>query len=342
MEQSHSSSSRRKNIIVTGGAGFIGSHLCDRLVREHNVLCVDNFISGSHENIAHLLINRNFEFIRHDLISPLSLEAFPELERFNISTFGIQEIYNLACPTSVKQFDQFKIQTIEANSLVVKYLLDIAVFYKAKFLQASSSVIYGARREDSSVFQEEMLGLVSTTSPRACYDEGKRFAETTTATYRQVYDLDAKIARIFRTYGPRMKLFDGQMIPDFILNALEGRDLVIYGDETFTTSLVFVDDVVDGLLMFMESPEAGPLNFGSSEDYFLVDVAKKIVEMTASRARVVFEPPLLFMTNLGLPDIRLAKEKLDWVPVIRLEEGLLKTIDYVKANKALIKKQYGR
>lgn len=327
---------------MTGGAGFIGSHLCDRLVRNQNVLCIDNFTSGSHENIAHLLTNRNFEFIRHELTTPLSLEDFPELERFNISTFGIQEIYNLACPTSVKQFDQFKIQTIEANSLVVKYLLDVTVLYKAKFLQASSSVIYGARREGTPSFQEEMLGIVSTTNPRACYDEGKRFSETITSTYRQVHDLDTKIARIFRTYGPRMKLFDGQMIPDFILNALEGKDLVIYGDETFTTSLVFVDDVVDGLLAFMESPEAGPLNLGSSEDYLLVDVAKKIIEITASRARIVFDSPLLFMTSLGIPDIRLAKERLNWMPVTRLEEGLSKTIDYVQANKALIKKRYGK
>lgn len=330
----------KKNILVTGGAGFIGSHLCEKLVNEHNVICVDNFISSTQDNISHLFTNAHFEFIRHDVSKPFELERFPELERFNIPTLGVQEIYHLSCPTSPKDFDKYKIQTLEANSIGMKHMLDVAVRYRAKFLQASSAVVYGSRSDDNVYFKEDEQGYVNTLSPRACYDEGKRFAETMVATYRQVYDIDAKIARIFRTFGPRMRLFDGQMIPDFIVNALDNRDLVIYGDKSFRTSLTYVDDIVDGLIKLMNSAEASLINFGSGEDYKLVSVAEKIIEMIASKSKIVFEEPLQFMTNLGLPDISLAKELLDWIPVTRLEDGLEKTIEYTKANKALISEQY--
>ncbi len=332
--------STAKNIIVTGGAGFIGSRLCEQVLKEHNVICIDNFVSGDQDNISHLLTHPNFEFLKHDVSFPIDLESFPELDRFNIPTLGIQQIYHLACPTSPKEFDQYKIQTLEANSLAMKYMLDIAVKYRSQFLFTSSSVVYGPRDDDDHFFKEDEWGAVNQVSPRACYDEGKRFAETMSSTYRQVFDIDVKIARIFRTYGPRLRLFDGQMIPDFIVNALDGKDLVLYGGEDFTTSLTYVDDVVDGVLSFMNSTEAGPINFGSNEDVKLVDVAKKIIQMTGSTSKIVFEEALLFMSNLGLPNIELAKETLGWIPVTRLEDGLQKTIDYAKANKALIKKQY--
>jgi UDP-glucuronate decarboxylase len=333
-------SPERKNILVTGGAGFLGSHVCERLVSEHNVICVDNFASSDQDNISHLLTNPNFEFIKADICVPLDLESFPELDRFNIPTLGLQEIYHFACPTSPKQFDQYKIQTLEANSLGMKTVLDMAVKYRAKFLHASSSVVYGPRPNDGSLFKETDWGTVNPVSPRSCYDEGKRFSESIVATYRQVFDLDAKIVRIFRSYGPRLRLFDGQMIPDFIVDALENRPLTIYGEESFTTSLIYVDDVVDAILKMMNAPEAGPMNIGSNEDMLLTDVAQKIIHMTGSQSKIIFEAPLLFMTNLGLPDIELAKETLGWLPVTRLEEGLQKTIDYTKANKALIHKQY--
>ena len=330
----------RKNILVTGGAGFLGSHLCERLVQENNVMCLDTFISSSQDNISHLLTNPNFEFIKQDISLPLELESFPELERFNIRTLGLQQIYHFACPTSPKEFDKYKVQTLMANCLGVKNMLDVAVRYKAQFLHASSSVVYGARSDRNTPFRENDVGVVDILSPRACYDEGKRFAETAVATYSEAYGLDTKIARIFRTYGPRLRLFDGQMIPDFIVNALDGKDLEIFGDESFTTSLTYVDDAVDAVMKMMDSSEAGPINIGSMDDYKLVDVADKIIEMTQSKSKITFKPALLFMSNLGVPDITLAKNQLGWIPITRLEEGLQKTIDYAKANKALIKKEY--
>ncbi len=330
----------RKNIIITGGAGFIGSHLCERLIAENNIICIDNFISGNQDNIAHLLTNPNFEFINHDISQPIDLESFPELERFNIRSLSVQQIYNLACPTSPKEFEKYKQETLDANSLGVKNMLDLAVQYRTQFLQASSSVIYGPRDMRQDYFNEKHEGKVLTISPRACYDEGKRFAETSVATYQQTKNLDAKIARIFRTYGPRMRLFDGQMIPDFIVAALDNKDLVIYGDESFRTSLVYVDDVVDALIRLMSSDLAEPVNIGGIDDYNITDVAKKIIELTDSKSRIEYQDSLLFMTDLGLPDISLAKERLQWVPITRLEEGLQKAIDYAKANKSVIQKQY--
>lgn len=326
----------RKNIVVLGGAGFIGSHLCDDLVKKHNVICIDNFVSGSQFNINHLLPNPNFVFVRNDLYSPINLENLPELAKFSLNVAGVQEVYNLACPTSAKEFDKYKIDTLVSNSYLMKNSLDLAVKYRAKYLFTSSAVVYGPRKEGRETFLESYYGEVNFMSPRACYDEGKRFAESMVATYRDVYDLDTKIARIFRTYGPRMKLFDGQMIPDFIVNALDNKDLVIYGDKTFSTVLVYVSEVVDGLIRLMESDLREPVNIGGTDDYKIVEVANKIIEMMGSKSKIVFVDPLLFMTPLGLPDISLAKEKLGWFPVVLLKEGLQRTIDYTKANKILI------
>lgn len=327
----------KKNILVTGGAGFIGSFLCEKLLKDARVICVDNFVTSQESNIDLLLKNSDFEFIRHDFNIPFDPEAFPELARFKIKFQGIQEIYHLACPTSPKKFDQYRMQTLYANSLAMKNALDLAVRYRAKLLQASASVVYGPRPADNHPYHEDDFGTVNMLSPRSCYDEGKRYAETMCETYRQVHGIEVKIARIFRTYGPRMALFDGQMIPDFITNALDGKDLVIYGDETFKTALVYVADIVDGLIKLMHAPaDIGPVNFGSDLDLQLVDVAQRIIEMTGSTSRVKFEPPLLFMTPLGLPDITKAKEKLGWIPLVQLDEGLKRTIDYTIAHKSLL------
>lgn len=337
LDMSSSPVFEKKNILVTGGAGFIGSFLCEKLLVDARVVCVDNFITSQESNIDHLLKNSDFEFIRHDCTIPFDPEAFPELARFKVKFQGIQEIYHLACPTSPKRFDQYKMQTLYANAIGVKNALDLAVRYHAKFVHASASVIYGPRAADNHPYREEDLGVVNLLSPRACYDEGKRFAETMVETYRQVHALDAKIARVFRTYGPRMPLFDGQMIPDFITHALDNKALVIYGDETFKTSLVYVSDMVDGLVKLMQMPpDIGPVNLGSDLDVPLIDVAQRIIEMTGSTSRITFEPPLLFMTQLGLPDISKAKDRLGWLPLVQLDEGLKRTIDYTIAHKSLL------
>lgn len=328
----------RKNVVVIGGAGFLGSHLCDELVHSHQVICVDNFISGSQSNIDRLLSDPNFLFIRHDMVNPLDLEALPETERFRVKARGVAEVYNLACPTSAKQFEEFRIRTLETNAWGTRNALELARKYKAKFLHFSSSVVYGARREDNAAFPENYWGYVNALSPRACYDEGRRFAETAVVTYQQVYKLDAKIIRVFRAYGPRMKLFDGQMIPDFITAALDNKELIIYGDASFSTSLVYVSDVVDAAIKVMESAEAGPFNVGSPTDIKLDDVAKQIIALTGSKSTVAFQPPLLFMTSLGLPDITLIKETLGWLPVVALDEGLHKTIDYTKAEQSIVRR----
>lgn len=327
----------KKNILVTGGAGFIGSFLCEKLLADSRVICVDNFVTSQESNIDSLLKNPDFEFIRQDINAPFDLDSFPELARFKIKFQGIQEIYHLACPTSPKKFDQFRMQTLYANSIGMKNILDMAVKYKAKMLHASTSVVYGSRPPDGHPFKEEEFGAVDTSSPRACYDEGKRFAETVCATYAQVHAVDVRIARIFRTYGPRMPLYDGQMIPDFITNALDNKDLVIFGDETFKTSLAYVSDVIDGMIKHMQAPPGiGPMNIGSDLDVPLVEVAQRIIEMTGSTSRITFQPPLMFMTTLGLPDITKAKDKLGWLPLVSLDNGLKKTIDYTMAHKGLL------
>lgn len=327
----------QKTILVTGGAGFIGSRLCEELLKDGNVICLDNFINSSERNIDHLLKYPNFEFIRHDITEPLDLESFKELEKFQIKFKGLHEVYHLACPTSAKNFDKYKIQTLLTNCYGLKNVLDVVLKYKAKFLHASTSVVYGSRSKGNSFFKEADLGPVNQLSPRACYDEGKRFAESMVATYHQVYESDFKIARIFRTYGPRQRLFDGEMVPDFIVDAVQNKDLVIYGDEKFKTSLCYVSDIVDGLIKLMAGPsDIGPVNLGSPEDLRLADVAKKIIEMTGSKSKVVFKERLLFMTELGLPDISKARETLDWVPLTRLEDGLKKSVEYTLAHKELL------
>jgi len=327
----------KKNVLVTGGAGFIGSHLCEKLLKEAKVICLDDLSNSSPRNIDHLLQYADFEFIKHDINAPFHPDDFPELEKFKVGFQGLQEIYHLACPTSAKNFNDFRIQTLDANSLAMKNTLELAVKYSAKYLFASSAVVYGPASVDGKKISEDYQGITNQLSPRANYDEGKRFAETSVETYRQVYDLDAKIARIFRTYGPRLKLYDGQMITDFVIQALDGQDLIIYGDESFTTSLTYVMDIVDGLLRLMKAPPGvGPVNFGSDEAVKLADVAAMIVKMMDSKSKVRFEAPIQFMTPLALPDLSKARDLLGWLPLVRLEDGLRKTIDYSIAHKSAL------
>ncbi|MAF25740.1 NAD-dependent dehydratase [bacterium] len=326
----------KKNVLVTGGAGFIGSHLCDELVKKSKVICVDDFVTGSEGNIDHLLQNPNFEFIKHDLAEPLGFKKYRELAKFKIDFQGIQEIYHLACPTSPKDFEKNRISTVLANSAAMRNALDLAVKYKAKFMQFSSAVVYGSRDAQHPFVHETDLGIVDQLSPRACYDEGKRFAETMTNTYSEVHGLDAKIVRIFRTYGSRMELDGGHMLPDFILAALNNKPLEIYGDERFSTSLCHVSDIVAGVLKVMKSAYRKPVNLGSNEEHTLVDVAKTVISMTGSKSQISFKKPLLFMSPLPMPQITLAKEKFGWFPITRLEDGLKEIIDYFKAERVRV------
>lgn len=329
---------KKKIVVVTGGTGFIGSHLCEKLLETSYVLCIDNFITSEVANIQNILQNPDFVFIKHDLNEPLDLESIPELDRFKIDVHGIQEIYHLACPTSAKNFDQLRIQTLLANSVVMRNVLDLAVKYKARFMHASTSIVYGPRKENGEKFKETDLGIIDHASPRAMYDEGKKFAETACFTYSAVHGLDVRVARIFRTYGPKQRLNDGEMIPDFVLDALEGRDLVVYGDENFKTSLLYVTDLVDGMMRLMALPEnPGPVNFGGDKEVALAEVAQQIIQMTGSSSKVKFEPPLLFMAKQGIADTRKAVDELGWIPLVRLEDGLKKTIEYTQVTKGLAK-----
>jgi UDP-glucuronate decarboxylase len=327
----------KKNIVVTGGAGFIGSHLCDALVKEAKVICVDNFSSSAERNIDHLLSNPNFVFINHDISLPLDLEEIPELRKFKIEFQGIDEIYNLACPMSPKKFLNNRLATIKANSLGVINTLELALKYKAKYLQFSSSVVYGPRHKDNRDYKvrEEDLGMVDQVSARSSYDEGKRFAESVLVNYRDNYKMEAKIMRLFRVYGPRMELEDDQMIPDFINNALDGKDIVIFGDENFSSSFCFVDDVVDAAIRIMDSNLNGPINIGSDVDVNLTDLAMIIIKQTNSSSNIKYEDSKLFMSELILPNTELARHKLSWLPIVTLENGIKKTVFALQADKRL-------
>lgn len=327
----------KKNVLVAGGAGFIGSHLCDELIKTCKVICVDNFISGSERNIDHLLASPDFVFINHDLAKPLNLESQADLKEFKIEFQGLQEIYNLACPTSPRRFMENRLAILAANSSVVKNLLDLAVKYQAKFLQASSCAVYGPRHADNPSFKakESEIGLVDPLSERAAFDEGKRFAETLVANYRDLYGLDAKIVRLFRIYGPRLPQHEDHIIPDYIDSALDNKDVIIHGGPDFSSSFCYVDDALDGIFKLMSSELSGPVNIGSDVDVKVEEVVKKIIQATDSSSRITHSESKLFVSELILPDIKLAKNELNWMPVVTLDNGLKKMIFDIEANKKL-------
>jgi len=326
----------KKNALVVGGAGFIGSHLCDELVKDSKVICIDNFSTGAEKNIDHLLSDPNFVFINHDITEPVDLKSFGELQKFKIEFQGIQEIYNLACPTSPKNFTTNRLPTILANSYGVRNIMDIAKEFNAKILHFSSSVVYGYNRDQNIKVAEEDLGQVDTMSERACYDEGKRFAETIVSTMAEVNGIDAKIIRLFRVYGPRMPLKDQQMLPDFVDAALDGKDLVIHGKEDFSSTFCYVSDCVDAAIKLINSDIKHPINVGSDIPVKLADVANKIIVMVNSSSKVKFNEEILFMKPLCTPDIDKARNELGWMPVITLEKGLELTIDELRASKGLV------
>ena len=325
----------KKNVLVVGGAGFIGSHLCDELLKTSKVICLDNFSTGDEKNIDHLLAEPDFEFIKHDITVPIDLKKLPELQKFRIEFQGIQEIYNLACPMSPKNFEKNKIAILLVNSFGVKNALDLAVEYNSKFMHFSSSVVYGHKQLGDTKIKENDVGLVDVLSKRSSYDEGKRFAEAMAANYREIHNLDVKIIRLFRTYGPRMALNDGQMIPDFIDSALGNKDLIIHGDEKFASSFCYISDCIDATVKMMDSDLFGPINIGSDVEVNLAAMAKKIVDMIKSKSKIVFSDELLFMKPLHIPDINKARNELGWMPVIPLEKGLERTIYELRASKGL-------
>ena len=310
-----------KKIIVTGGAGFLGSHLCDRLVNEgHHVLCVDNYFTGSKANIAHLLQYSNFEVIRQDICLPLYME--------------VDEIYNLACPASPGAYQWDPIQTMKTSVLGAYNMLGLAKRTGAKILQASTSEVYG----DPAVHPqpEEYWGNVNPIGIRSCYDEGKRAAETLFMDYWRVHSVDVRIIRIFNTYGPRMATDDGRVVSNFIVRALEGKPITIYGDGHQTRSFCYVDDLIEGMVRYMaldaDSAIPGPINLGNPGEFTMLELASKIKEITGSNSQILQMPLPQDDPKQRRPDISKAKQYLNWEPNIALEEGLIKAIEYFKTQ----------
>ncbi|MGA2465188.1 MAG: UDP-glucuronic acid decarboxylase family protein [Thermodesulfobacteriota bacterium] len=301
--------------LVTGGAGFLGSHLCERLLKDgQDVVCVDNFYTGSKRNIQHLLENPFFELLRHDITFPLYVE--------------VDRIYNLACPAAPIHYQNDPVQTTKVNVHGSINMLGLAKRIKARILQASTSEVYGNPTVHPQ--PETYLGSVNPIGPRACYDEGKRCAETLFFDYYRQYGIEIKVARIFNTYGPRMHPNDGRVVSNFILQALRGEAITIYGDGSQTRSFCYVDDMVDGLIRLMNSPDdlTGPINLGNPEEITILELADKIIKLAASRSEIIFKPLPADDPRQRKPDITLAKEKLGWSPWTSLEEGLGKSIAY--------------
>lgn len=306
-----------KKILVTGGAGFLGSHLCDRLVEHgHHVLCVDNYFTGSKKNIEHLLAHKNFEVIRQDVCFPLYVE--------------VDEIYNLACPASPKYYQKDPIQTLKTSVLGAYNLLGLAKRTGAKILQASTSEVYG----DPTVHPqpEYYWGNVNPIGIRSCYDEGKRAAETLFMDYHRQHDVKIKIMRIFNTYGPRMAVDDGRVVSNFIVQALQGKDITIYGTGEQTRSFCYVEDLITGMIKLMASSDQlqGPINIGNPGEFTMWELAEKIISLTNSTSKIVKKPLPADDPKQRRPDVSLAKAHLDWEPKINLENGLVSTIDYFR------------
>lgn len=306
-----------KRILITGGAGFLGSHLCERLLSEgHDVICLDNFFTGHKNNIAHLMGQSHFELIRHDIINPIYLE--------------VDEIYNLACPASPVHYQFNPIKTIKTNVMGAINVLGIAKRTRAKVLQASTSEVYGD--PDVHPQQESYWGRVNPIGIRSCYDEGKRAAECLMMDYRRQNAVNTKIARIFNTYGPRMAVNDGRVVSNFILQALQNRDITVYGDGSHTRSFCYAGDLIDGLIRLMNTPDDffGPVNIGNPGEFTILQLARLVIELTGSTSQIVFQPLPSDDPAQRKPDIALAREKLGWQPTISLEKGLIGTIAYFK------------
>jgi UDP-glucuronate decarboxylase len=308
-----------KRVLITGGGGFLGSHLCERLLNEGNeIICADNFYTGRRGNIAHLAGNPYFEVMRHDICFPLYIE--------------VDEIYNLACPASPIHYQFDPVQTTKTSVHGSINMLGLAKRVKAKILQASTSEVYG----DPSVHpqQESYWGNVNPIGLRSCYDEGKRCAETLFFDYYRQHKLRIKVARIFNTYGPRMHPNDGRVVSNFIMQALMGEDITIYGDGRQTRSFCYVDDLIDGLVRLMNTADdfTGPVNLGNSEEFSILELAEKVIKLTGSKSKIVFNPLPQDDPMQRQPDISLAKNTLGWEPKIALDEGLKKTIEYFERH----------
>lgn len=306
-----------KKILVTGGAGFLGSHLCERLLEQgHEVLCVDNLFTGTKRNILHLLSNPRFEFMRHDVTFPLYVE--------------VDEIYNLACPASPVHYQFDPVQTTKTSVMGAINMLGLAKRTRAKILQASTSEVYGDPEIHPQV--ESYRGAVNPIGIRACYDEGKRCAETLFFDYQRQHNVNIKVMRIFNTYGPRMHPNDGRVVSNFIIQALKGEDISIYGDGSQTRSFCYVDDLVSGMMKLMESRDGffGPVNIGNPNEFTILELAKNIIELAKSHSKISFHPLPQDDPKQRKPDIALAQSELKWEPSIQLKEGLEKTIQYFK------------
>lgn len=304
-------------ILVTGGAGFLGSHLCERLLQDGNdVICVDNLYTGSKDNIRHLMANPYFEFIRHDVTEPLYVE--------------VDQIYNLACPASPVHYQANPVKTTKTSVYGALNMLGLAKRVGARILQASTSEVYG----DPEIHPqpESYRGCVNPIGIRSCYDEGKRVAETLFFDYRRMHDLEIKVMRIFNTYGPRMNPSDGRVVSNFIVQALRGEDITVYGDGSQTRSFCYVDDLIEGMVRLMASPAdfTGPCNIGNPGEFTILQLAQKVIEFTGSSSQIIYKPLPSDDPLQRKPVIELAKEHLDWEPHIGLDEGLKKTIEYFK------------
>ncbi len=309
--------SSRKRILVTGGAGFLGSHLCHRLVNQgHDVLCADNFFTGNKDNIIHLMGLPHFELLRHDVTFPLYVE--------------VDEIYNLACPASPVHYQYDPVQTTKTSVHGAINMLGLAKRVGAKILQASTSEVYGDPEIHPQT--ESYRGSVNPIGPRACYDEGKRCAETLFFDYQRQHRLNIRIARIFNTYGPHMHPNDGRVVSNFIVQALKGEVITIYGDGSQTRSFCYVDDLIDGLIRLMGAPdnETGPVNIGNPDEFTILELAEKVLELTGSSSKIENRPLPEDDPTQRCPDIRRAREVLGWQPTIKLEDGIKKTIEYFK------------
>ena len=306
-----------KRILITGGAGFIGSHLCERLLNEGNdVICLDNFFTGSKDNIRHLLDNNRFELVRHDITKEYFIE--------------VDEIYNLACPASPPHYQYNAIKTIKTSVLGMINMLGLAKRCKAKILQASTSEVYGDPLIHPQV--ESYWGNVNPIGIRSCYDEGKRCAETLMMDYHRQNKVDIRIVRIFNTYGPNMDLNDGRVVSNFIVQALKNEDITIYGDGSQTRSFCYVDDLIDGMIKMMNNKKGfiGPVNLGNPSERTILDFAKLIIKLTNSSSKIIYKPLPLDDPSQRQPDISLAEKELNFKPKVDIEEGLIKTIEYFK------------